>query len=50
MSPRMCVVERVGEGYDNPDDVADVFDSERDPTLAGDLIDIDDSMQDPWQR
>ncbi|MCJ0894286.1 hypothetical protein MTX35_15420 [Rhodococcus sp. ARC_M12] len=32
------------------DDVADVFDSEHDPTLAGDLIDIDDSMQDPWQR
>ena len=32
------------------DDVADVFDSEHDPTLAGDLVDIDDSMQDPWQR
>ncbi|RMB78000.1 type II toxin-antitoxin system prevent-host-death family antitoxin [Rhodococcus sp. SBT000017] len=31
------------------DDIADVFDSAHEPTLAGDLIDIDGSMRDPWQ-
>ncbi|MGV8872534.1 MAG: type II toxin-antitoxin system Phd/YefM family antitoxin [Rhodococcus sp. (in: high G+C Gram-positive bacteria)] len=32
------------------DEIANVFDAAHDPSLAGDLTDVADTIQDPWQR